>query len=398
LSIGWRLPSNDSVLAAALRRNRVALGIGGVEHAPHGTSAGGRSAPFRVTGADPSPFLRSFAGAVRSIEELDAAATGHGLLSVDPGGGVIRRVPLVASVGGVLTPALSLEVLRLAGRAPAFGIQTGASGVNQVGFKGLFVPTAADGAIWVHFSEHDETRFVSASDVLYGRIDPRLLEGKIALIGATGLGLLDYKTTPLGELVPGIEIHAQIIEGIFENSLLRRPEWIAYAERGLVLAGGLLLILAVPAARPRSAALIYLMLLGLLLASGFSLYYWLQLLVDVALPALTATILFGVMLTGTLIETDRQRRALRRALDTEREAAARAAGELEAARRIQMGMLPPPSANFYGDARFNLQALIETANRSGRSLRFFQTRPRPAVLHGRDVAGKRDCRRAYSWR
>ena len=49
------------------------------------------------------------------------------------------------------------------------------------------------------------------------------MRGKIALIGATGLGLLDYQTTPLGERIPGIEIHAQILEGIFDDNLLHRP-------------------------------------------------------------------------------------------------------------------------------------------------------------------------------
>jgi serine phosphatase RsbU (regulator of sigma subunit)/CHASE2 domain-containing sensor protein len=384
-----RLPSNDSVLADALRRHPVALGVAGIERLADGAQANGRSAPFRVIGADPSPFIRHFAGTLRSLEQLDAAAPGHGLLSADPSGDVIRRVPLVASIAGVLMPALSMEVLRVAGGAASFSIQTDATGVKQVGFKGLSVRTAADGAVWVHFSPHDEDRFVPAVDVIRGRVDPKLLEGKIALIGVTGLGLLDFKTTPLGELVPGIEIHAQIIEGIFENSLLRRPELIEHVERGLIFAGGLLVILAVPAVRPRNAAVIYLLLIAVMLAMGFGLYRLKHLLVDIAQPALAVTLLFGVMLTGTLIEADRQRRALQRALESEREAAARAAGELEAARRIQMGMLPPPSANFYGDARFSLQALIEPAKSVGGDLYdFFKLDGDRLFFMVGDVAGK----------
>jgi len=383
-----QLPSNDSVLATTLRRHPVALGIAGIEQ--KGTaSANGRTAPFRVRGSDPTPHLRHFAGTLRSLEQLDAAAPGHGLLSVDPSSGVVRRVPLLASVDGVLTPALSMEVLRLASHTPAFVVVSDPDRVKGIGIGDLFIPTNADGTVWVHFGLHDEYRFVSAADVLNGRIDPELMRGKIALIGATGLGLLDYQTTPLGQRIPGIEIHAQILENVYEDSLLQRPAFLGNLERAILLACGLILILAVPAVKPRTSALIYAVLIAGLLATGFALYNWQQMLVDVAWPVAVCTILFGVMLTGTLTEADRQRRALRQALEAEREAAARAAGELEAAQRIQMGMLPPSSAKFYDDARFSLQALIEPAKSVGGDLYdFFKLDSDRLFFMVGDVAGK----------
>lgn len=384
-----RLPSNDAILAKSLRRYPVALGIAGVEQAKGGAAATGRTAPFRVHGADPTPHLRQFAGTLRSLPQLDAAARGHGLLSVDTRGGVVRRVPLVASVAGVLTPALSIELLRIASDIPAFSITADSSGVRRIGVGDAVVSANADGTIWVHFSAHDETRFVSALDAIRGDIDPELIRGKIALVGATGLGLLDYQTTPLGERMPGIEIHAQILENIFEDSLLRRPGHFEQLERLLLLGCGLILILAVPAAKPRMAALIYGAVVAGLLVLGFALYSWKQLLFDVAWPATASTVLFGVLLTGALAESDRQRRALRRALEAEREAAARAAGELEAARRIQMGMLPPSSADFYSDPRFSLQALIETAKSVGGDLYdFFKLDADRLFFMVGDVAGK----------
>jgi serine phosphatase RsbU (regulator of sigma subunit)/CHASE2 domain-containing sensor protein len=384
-----QLPDNDAVLAESLRRYPVALGIAGVEQAEAGAAATGRTAPFRVHGPDPSPHLRQFAGTLRSLPQLDAAARGHGLLSVDPRGGVVHRVPLVASVSGVLTPALSIELLRIASDLPAFSIAADGGGVRSIGVGDTVIPANRDGTVWVHFGAHDEARFVSALDAMRGDVDPELIRGKIALVGATGLGLLDYQTTPLGERIPGIEIHAQILENIYEDSLLRRPRHFDQTERLLLLGCGLILILAVPAARPRMAAVIYAALVAGLLVLGFALYYWKQLLLDVAWPTTAATVLFGVMLTGALAEADRQRRALRRALEAERDAAARAAGELEAARRIQMGMLPPPSANFYGDPRFSLQALIETAKSVGGDLYdFFKLDADRLFFMVGDVAGK----------
>ena len=384
-----KLPSNDSILAETLRRYPVALGVAGVEQRDPDSRQAGRAAPFRVKGEDPTPHLRQFAGGLRSLDQLDGAARGHGLLSVDPRGGVVRRVPLTATVNGVLTPALSIETLRLASGNAAFLISSDRKGVRGIGIGDLFVPTNSDGSIWVHFGLHDEDRFVSAVDVLRGEVDPELMRGKIALIGATGLGLLDYQTTPIGERIPGIEIHAQILESIFDDTLLLRPGYLEYVEALLLAMLGGLMIFAVPAVKARMSAFLFAALFAGLLALGFGLYLWLELLLDVAWPALTGTILFGVMLSGALAEADAQRRALRRALDTEREAAARAAGELEAARRIQMGMLPPTSANFYNDARFSLQALIETAKSVGGDLYdFFKLDGQRLFFMVGDVAGK----------
>ena len=383
-----RLPSNDSILAAALQRYPVALGIAGTEQkTPSDRSH--RAAPFRIRGSDPTPHLRHFAGTLRSLEQLEAAAPGHGLLSVDPSGGIVRRVNLIASVDGVLTPALSMEVLRIATHTSAFVVIAEPKRVKGLGIGEVFIPTDMDGTIWVHFGPHDENRFVSASDVLDGGVDKEQIRGKIALIGATGLGLLDYQTTPLGERIPGIEVHTQILENVFEQQLLRRPAFFENVERIILLTCGLVVIFGVPAVKPKVAALVYALLIVGLLLTGFGLYKWQQLLVDVSWAMVACTILFGVMLTGALIEADRQRRALRQALADEREAAARAAGELEAAQRIQMGMLPPPSANAYGDSRFSLHALIEPAKSVGGDLYdFFKLDSDRLFFMVGDVAGK----------
>lgn len=384
------LRSNDRKLAEAMRANPVVLGMAGLDQLPgNAPPLYPRSVPFRVSGGDPSGFLRQFVGVLRSIDLLDAAAPGHALLSVDTHGGVVREVPLVAQVGTTLTPALSMEMLRIAMGAPGYTLSMNRDGVEGIGIGELFIPTAPDGSVWVHFSERNVDRFVSAAQVLSGGTDPRLFESKLVLIGATGLGLLDHQPTPIGVRMPGIEIHAQLLEGIFDDTLLRRPGYTAHIERALLLLAGLILVLAVPVVRSRTAALVYVAIVAGLFAAGFGLYYWQRVLLDIAWPALAATLLFGVMLSGALAEADRQRRALRLALQAEREAAARAAGELEAARRIQMGMLPPPSAKFYADSRFSLQALIETAKSVGGDLYdFFKLDGDRLFFMVGDVAGK----------
>jgi adenylate cyclase len=52
-------------------------------------------------------------------------------------------------------------------------------------------------------------------------------------------------------------------------------------------------------------------------------------------------------------------------LQATREAAARINGELDAARRIQMGLLPNPASDFAGETRYQVAALLEPARAVG---------------------------------
>ncbi len=105
-----------------------------------------------------------------------------------------------------------------------------------------------------------------------------------------------------------------------------------------------------------------------LLTLGFFLYYTAGILFDAASLSMSCNIIFTCLLASTLIETDRNRRAVQRALQVEREAAARVAGAMEAARRIQMGLLPQATTAFPGETRFDLEALIEPAREVGGDL------------------------------
>jgi CHASE2 domain-containing sensor protein/serine phosphatase RsbU (regulator of sigma subunit) len=383
-----KLPSSDAVLAHTISTLPVVVGMAGLEDGGvHDVLP--RSVPFLVKGGDAGAYVRAFPGLLRSLEAIDAAAVGHGLLSVDAPDGVVRRVLLVSSVDGVLTPALSIDMLRVAAGASDYKLDMDSSGVQAIRFGETSVPLDRHGGLWVHFSRSSPGRFVSAADVLDGHVDAAQFERKLVLIGFTGLGLIDFQATPLGERMAGTEVHAQILENIFDGHPLRRPAWAAQVERVVLVACGALLIVLVPGLRPRASAVLYALMMGVLIGVGSLLFRTHGLVLDAALPALGATLVYGALLAGTLADTDLQRRQLTRALQTERERAARLAGELEAARQIQVGILPPASADFIRDARFSLHAVMEPAREVGGDLYdFFKLdNDRLFFLIG-DVSGK----------
>jgi serine phosphatase RsbU (regulator of sigma subunit)/CHASE2 domain-containing sensor protein len=347
--------TSDALLAQAVQRGKVVMGIAGLEYRDRRYPFPPRAAPARVS-AKRELQLRRFDGHLQSRPEINQAGDGRGLISSDAKE-VVRRVPLVARIGQVIVPALSVDMIRVAAGAPVLRLTDQGGERMALGIGALDIPLQSDGSMYVWFGHHDAERIVSAEDVLAGKAAAELLRDKLVLVGMTGLGLLDYQTTAIGERIPGVEVHAQILEQIFDGEYLRRPTGATWIEAALLAAAGLALVLLVPALRPWVSASLLAAVAAAFVAIGLVAFRGGYLL-NVAAPAIGVAFLFATLLASTLAEADRQRRALR-------EAQARVAGELEAARRIQMGLLPAPRELFLYEQRFTLEALLEPARTVG---------------------------------
>jgi CHASE2 domain-containing sensor protein len=350
------LPSNDDALAQAIRGNKVVLGIAGLEEPNPKFLQPPGAPPVRTVNA-PDLNLRRFAGHLPSVAVIDGAAVGRGLLSVDPESSVIRRALLAGLVGDVIVPALSIEMLRVATQTTLLLVGRGPDQI-EVRLGDVAVPAHADGRFWIRYGPHDPARFVSAAAVLEDRLPAEALEGKLVLVGVSGLGLLDYQTTALGERVPGVEIHAQILEQIFDGTYLRRPASLHALEFVLLCAAALLLAFGVTVLGVGASIALYGAVTAGLLVLGIQGFALEGMLLDVAWPVVGATLVFGAVMAQALSVADEQRHRLR-------EQAARVSGELESARRIQMGLLPAPRQLFEREGRFAIDAFLEPARTVG---------------------------------
>ncbi len=88
--------------------------------------------------------------------------------------------------------------------------------------------------------------YVSLADVLRDRVAPERLKGKIVLVGTTAPALQDLRATPVAASFPGVEIHANLIVGILDNEIKRRPWYTAGAEVVLLIFGGAVLAVLIP--------------------------------------------------------------------------------------------------------------------------------------------------------
>ena len=297
-----------------------------------------RAPPFAVrageagigAGDAPLPDIMRFAGALTSVDVVNRAAAGWGLVSADPVAGVIRSVPLVAAIDGTLIPAFAIEMLRVAAGAPALRLVRSGPAVQGVGIAKVLVPTDADGSVRLYFSHRDARRFVSAVDVLNGRVDPERLRDKLVIVAVTSLGLGEYHYTPVGERMPGSEIHAQLLENLYEGTLLSRPAWGPALEAAVFAALAALLVWATPAWPPRRSLALALACVAALPVAAAGAFVAQRLLLDAVTPMLGLALVFGTMLVSTLTESARHRRSLEQVVQLQREQHARLAGELDA--------------------------------------------------------------------
>ena len=393
LEVLQALPSNDGELAQAIAAGPVILPIAGT---PDPTGEEPLAPPFvvvdRSRGSAPEGEIAAdiprFAGTRGNIPELDLAAAGHGVISAGPGETVIRRLPLVLRVGDRLVPSFATEILRVALAVPDIRLYARGAAVEAVAIGKLVVPTESDGQVRLHYSGRDARRLVSALDVLDGTVDPSRLQSRLVLVAATGLALVDYQLTPLGERMPGTEVHAQLLENVFDQTWLTRPSWAPWLELSFLVLAGLALIRVTPRWKPGASALLAFGCAAVSLLAGIGAFLWLKLVFDAASPALALLFLYGGLLVPTLAEAGRQRRALERTIQLQREQAAFVAGELEAARRIQVGFLPRPDA-LRGEARVEIAGAMTPAREVGGDLYdFFRLDADRVYFLIGDVSGK----------
>jgi adenylate cyclase len=211
--------------------------------------------------------------------------------------GVIRRMPMVVEHGGHCYGSLALNLVRAGmGSQSLKVLPAGQSGhawrPPALDVDGLAVPMNAQAMALVPYRVAGAFPYVSAADIIAGRVPAAQLEGRIVLVGSTAPGLLDLRVTPTEKAFAGVEIHANLIAGILDGTV----KWEPARQRGLLLGGilalGLFLAAALPWLTPLwSAALTVVLLLGLL---GLDLYAWrgLDMSLSMATPLLTVTGLF----------------------------------------------------------------------------------------------------------
>lgn len=297
---------------------------------PAGRTSGVLPAPV-MTGQDlgkPTNAITQWRGFGANLPILAQAAPTAGFFnSLTDLDGVVRSLPLVARYADHYYESLSLAMFRrLTGMPQVTPGWTAAApdapdrvALQQIVLrwpdKSFSIPVDERGAVWVPYlgdggPQGGSFNYVSASDVLAGRVSPEQLKGKVVLVGTTATGLVDLRATPVAATFPGVEVQANALASLLDRRFLVRPPYAEGYEAMLVLLLGLVLAFALPLLRaPMAVATGVGLVVALVMLNGW-LYVSYGLVWQLA-PVLTMTVaVFGVNVGYGYLMASRSRREL----------------------------------------------------------------------------------------
>jgi len=267
-----------------------------------------------MLGEEPQPFMLQWPGLLRNVPLLEAAAAGRGLFTIWPErDGIVRRVPVMMLAQGATMPSLSFEMLRVATGTDTIFIKSDQAGIKSIGVKGFQIPTDRNGQLWVHFAHHDPKILVSALDVIEGKVAPEKIKGQLVLIGTSAVGLNDNKTTPVDPSMPGVEIHAQVIESALTRAVLTQPNYGIAVELCAAILFGILVIAFAPLFGPVTLVAVGALFATLLIGTSWYFYTQHRLLIDFTYPLLSTTSIYLTLIFTSFVREQRQRKQIRTA-------------------------------------------------------------------------------------
>ncbi len=227
--------------------------------------------------------------------------------------GVFRRVPLVQAYEGYLFASLSLATTQGYLDTPGIELAVEAQGskggkeyyaLETINLQRFQIPVDANGAVFVPYrGRQGSFPYIAAYKVLNGSADPAQLKDKIVLVGTSAPGLLDLRSTPVQNIYPGVEVHANIISGILDNRIKHKPAWTIGYEFVLLIIVAVSMALLLPLVSPLIAAASTLGFSAVIMAGTF--FAWnSNLILPLASPMVLIVLIFMLHMTyGFFIES-----------------------------------------------------------------------------------------------
>jgi len=260
----------DGLFAESLQNRRVVLGYA-FTSAQEGINETGQLPEPIFTVEDVQAYHLSYVegnGFAANLPQLQTAAltAGHFNSLTDPDG-IVRRIPLLYGYKGQLYESLSLAMARVALGFPKVELELYLEEDQSIGVDNLLIGQRVIPvdkhlqALIPYRGKWGSFSYVSATDVLHGRIsDPNLLKDKIVLLGTTAQGLRDIRATPMENVYPGVEIHANIISGLLDNSIMSYLSFEEQLEVLLLIFISVVMISLLPLSSPLIGTVVTLVL------------------------------------------------------------------------------------------------------------------------------------------
>ncbi len=195
-----------------------------------------------------------------------------------------RRESLFYEYRGVYIPSYTLRLAAYYLKVPldditidvGFGVAMGSANIPI---------TLDDSSFLINFKGPTGSfKKYSFFDVINDKVSMNVFKNKIVLVGPSAAGIINPLSTPTDSSMPLMEFSANTIWSMLNKRFIVQPSWAAAFELLMVLLVGLLVILLLPRLRARTAGLLFLLLVIVLIGLPITLFSSKGYLVKVMYP------------------------------------------------------------------------------------------------------------------
>ena len=300
------IKGHDERFRQQLENSKSVLAVLGSNVSSHGSYDRKAKARFLSKGGDPNQFTYNYPYSIGSLEKLEKSAKGLGSISfLDQTDGIIRSLPLIVRFNKKIYPTMGLEMVRVGENQKNLYVELDEVGVKRISVRPHKVLTDPNGILWIRYKESQKQQYISASSVFEGKFDKSRFENKFVLIGASAQGLFDLVKTPLGVTIPGVEVHANVIENILDQTyLLRNPNIYVFELLFSIILVCITFLLS-QKIKPKYSLSIFFISLIIVIMIGFSFFTFRSQLIDISYPIFMLLVTFLTGLYFRFIEENK---------------------------------------------------------------------------------------------
>ena len=234
--IDVEVSDTNKIFVESIKNSKIILPILGEPNDNFVNNDSKPKARIIAKGENPKNFIYKFKNKIISLEEISSAATGIGSISLIPSiDGVIRNVPVLYNIDKRIWPSLALETVRVSTGQKNLLVKSNNNGIELIKTRKNTIPSDQNATINVKFKKFSKDNYVSAVDVINNDFDQKRIENNIILIGSSAQALFDIVKISNGNYVPGVEIHAHIIDNILNNESIIKNIYTQSAENIIFL-------------------------------------------------------------------------------------------------------------------------------------------------------------------
>ena len=311
----------DARFAAAIQGRPVVLGY--FFNSEGDKAIGKLPAPVLPAGSFPGRKIDfyNFPSYGANLAPLQDSAANGGYFNMVPDiDGTVRRVPMLVEYKDAYYESLSLAMIRMILGEPKVvpGFPTDASSKGYNAMEWIDLPTDK-GTMRIPVDEKVSSlvpyrgfqgsfKYISAADVIAGRAPKEDLAGKILLMGTTAAGLLDLRSTPVSNVYPGVEVHANLIAGMLDGNIKYKPSYVLGADVVLMLLAGAVMVFLLPLLSAYRATIATIIVLLFLLSVNFAFWHVGNLVLPLANGLVLVAALYALnMAWGYFVESRTKR-------------------------------------------------------------------------------------------